>query len=63
LYLSLIAGQAKNDPVLEAVLKNNEEGFRKCRAALALSPDTQVHANPPKYKVLSAKINLSQRLF
>ncbi len=49
--------------MLAEVLKNNEEGFRKRRAALALSPNAQVQAGPLKYKVLSAKVNLSQRLF
>jgi hypothetical protein len=47
--------------VLAAALRNNEEGFRKRRADLAVSPDIQVQ-RPSKFQVLSAKINLSQRL-
>jgi hypothetical protein len=52
--------EVEDDPVLAATLRNNKEGLRKRRVDLELSPDVQVSI-PPKYRVVAAKANLSQR--
>ncbi len=49
------------DRILSAALKNNEEGLRKRRIALEISPEVEVQI-PSKYRVLGAKVNLSQHL-
>jgi hypothetical protein len=49
------------DHVLAATLKNNQEALWKRRASLALSPNIQVE-KASKLRIVSAKLNLSQRL-
>jgi hypothetical protein len=51
--------QVVEDKLLTAALKNNAETFRKRRLALAISPELQVPESS-KFRILSAKVNLSQ---
>jgi hypothetical protein len=48
------------DPVLALTLKANEEGLKKRRLAQAISPELQVPERPSKFRLVAAKLNLSQ---
>jgi hypothetical protein len=48
------------DPVLSRIVQANKEGFRKRRLDQGVDPDLQVAGPPPKFRLQSAKLNLSQ---
>lgn len=50
---------SSQDRVLALTLQANAPGFRKRRLGLGLSPDIQVSSPPPKFRLLNARLNIS----